>query len=240
MDGTEILAALEANKDRRVRYSHLRSPNLKALRIIFLDFDGVINSVRTYAAYGKYPLSNDNRKDGENYVLDNSVFDKVAIDLINQLCKSADAYIVLSTSWRDQFNFWNTIEMCKEIGLDVGRVIGRTDSGGDSRWRGLQIQRFLDRIQRGKDEVQHMIYDNLLCSDFLSDNPIVVESYVILDDLDNYYMILDEQKSFLIHVDNRNGLSIDNVYLAGELLTNEGDFRLNRLRLKDVHTGQLW
>ena len=53
------------------------------MNIIFLDFDGVLNSARSFAAFGT-----------------SQTFDPVAVKLVERACKEADAQIVVSSSWR--------------------------------------------------------------------------------------------------------------------------------------------
>lgn len=61
-------------------------------RILFLDIDGVLNSVRTYIAFGSYP----DRLTPEHV----AALDPVALGLIRRMCASAGVSIVLSSSWR--------------------------------------------------------------------------------------------------------------------------------------------
>ena len=57
-----------------------------AEKIIFLDFDGVLNSLRSYAAYG------------------DATFCRTSVDLILTLLKQTGAKIVISSSWRESFS----------------------------------------------------------------------------------------------------------------------------------------
>lgn len=64
------------------------------MKVLFLDIDGVLNSVRTCVAYGGYP-----------HKLDQPAFDKVAIKLLQRLCDSAGVSVVLSSAWRITHDF---------------------------------------------------------------------------------------------------------------------------------------
>lgn len=65
------------------------------MKILFLDIDGVLNSVRSAVAYNGYPLVlNKEEIRGEEK------FDEVALNLIRKLCDETGCVIVLSSTWR--------------------------------------------------------------------------------------------------------------------------------------------
>ena len=74
-------------------------PNKKK-KILFLDFDGVINSVRSATAFGGFPW-NVKRESLK-------LFDPVGIALIKKVCDKTGCKIVLSSTWRMCFT-------CKEL-----------------------------------------------------------------------------------------------------------------------------
>lgn len=51
--------------------------------IVFLDFDSVLNSQRTFEAFGTL-----------------STFDPIAVRLVSKLCNETEAEIIISSSWR--------------------------------------------------------------------------------------------------------------------------------------------
>lgn len=67
------------------------------MKVLFLDFDGVINSVRSATAFGGYPWD----------VKEESLrlFDQVAVGLIRLICKDTGTKIVLSSTWRASFPY---------------------------------------------------------------------------------------------------------------------------------------
>lgn len=69
-------------------------------KIIFMDVDGVLNSMKTVYAQGRYPRS----------LRDVLEFDGCAMQLIRRFCEESGAKIVLSSSWRN----WNTVQDCRE------------------------------------------------------------------------------------------------------------------------------
>lgn len=99
------------------------------MKVLFLDIDGVLNSVRSCTALGGFPhdFSDDHMR----------MFDMVAIGLIRRLCRIAGLSVVLSSTWRVQYG-------PKEVSarLDLP-VIDRTpvhSKGG----RGLEIAAWLN------------------------------------------------------------------------------------------------
>lgn len=99
------------------------------MKILFLDIDGVLNSHRTAIAFGGYPFKVHGEQRG--------MFDEVALALIRGIVKTANAQIVLSSSWR-------TSPEWREIGpaLDLP-IIDRTPSGLGPR--GKEIADWLAR-----------------------------------------------------------------------------------------------
>lgn len=66
-------------------------------RILFLDIDGVLNSVKTSVAFGRWPHDITPKE--------LSLFDTAAIALLQRLCDSAGIQIVLSSAWRLSHDF---------------------------------------------------------------------------------------------------------------------------------------
>jgi hypothetical protein len=240
MDGHDIVKILEENRNNQAVYSSFRNINPQALRIVFLDIDGVLNSVSTYVVHGAYPNTNDNWTLGSKYIEKGHCFDNICIQLVNKLCKYTGSLIVVSSSWRNSFNLRHTIEMFSEMGISPEYVVGRTDEYGDNRFRGLQIERFINRLQQGPSEVKKLVEDSLLTRDFLDiKEPIILENYVILDDLDDHYVMLDTQSAYLIHTDNLEGLTLRNTVLAGQILTDNEHFNTKSLQGKS-RPNTLW
>ena len=94
------------------------------MKVVFLDFDGVLNPERNYGA--------------------DCNFSKAAVKNLNTLLeKEPDLKIVISSAWRHK-----GIMFCKEVLIKNGvnsqrRVIGITDMKNDGE-RGDNIKRFLE------------------------------------------------------------------------------------------------
>lgn len=129
------------------------------MKLLFLDFDGVINSAKYYAATAlarkalAYDYSYQNVEDvGHN-------LDKVAVERLNVILRESGAKIVISSSWREAYPLSFLRNLLEHVGC-VGDVIGRTPSfvtdnqgfvaRGD--WvRGHEIQAWMDKLQEPID-----------------------------------------------------------------------------------------
>lgn len=99
--------------------------------VIFLDFDGVLNSTSSMLAL-KHPA-------GDMQPLSNPI----AVGLMSRLCVEADAKVVVSSAWR----IGSSVESLQSVlrrwgGWEIAtRVISTTPVGGNQR--GEQIERWL-------------------------------------------------------------------------------------------------
>ncbi|QDJ96453.1 hypothetical protein Xoosp13_267 [Xanthomonas phage Xoo-sp13] len=170
-------------------------------KIIFLDFDGVINSVRSVVADQKCV----NALQAKHAILAGhkiaSGFDPVAVKLIWQICNKLDAYIVVSSAWRKAINI-NDIRKIfhTEFGWSSGpdeRIIGVTGRH-DNGFRGDEIQAWIDSHTVGITNFQ----------------------YIIVDDSYDFH---DHQHKRFIQTDPYNGFSYENYSKALELFGSEED-----------------
>lgn len=116
-------------------------------RIIFLDFDGVLNSDESIARLGNM-----------------FEFDRAAVALVNELIVKTSAYIVISSTWRGHFLFGENVSFLQRDGLLRSRVLGQTPQL-DRQARGLEIDHWLRRapypvrsfviLDDNKDMVMH-------------------------------------------------------------------------------------
>lgn len=117
------------------------------MRIIFLDIDGVLNSLRSVFALGN-PSKH---------------FDPVAVGLLDKLSEEADAHIVISSSWRHG----NTEALVNEL-YDIchqykephflDRVVGETPRLSNGV-RGDEIEQWLV-MYREEDIESYVIIDD--------------------------------------------------------------------------------
>lgn len=156
------------------------------MKIIFLDFDGVITTPSS-----KYCLSPPH------------------MDILGKILESTGAYIVISSSWR-RYNLEQTINFITSrsnpfVGKNpfpfIDRVIDIT-----KRLRPIKMS---DYIHRG-DEIQEWLDRH------------EVESYVILDDINN---MLESQQSHLVLTDEIDGLTEKDVEKAIGILNENKEKR---------------
>ena len=75
------------------------------MRVLFLDFDGVLNSMRY---------------DRERDMATNMNIDESRLPLLKQIVEATQAKIVLSTSWRHHWN--KNVSDCDDVGLWMNNV----------------------------------------------------------------------------------------------------------------------
>lgn len=86
------------------------------MKIIFLDFDGVLNS---WAWWARQPAATRDRHD---YLLD-----PAAIGLLNQLVMRTGAHVVISSSWRLNSEMRPAATLC--VCGFTGAILGQTPEG---------------------------------------------------------------------------------------------------------------
>ncbi len=79
------------------------------MKVIFLDFDGVLNGIRYI-----------NLMTRENKF--GILLDPERLELLKQIVDETDAKIVLSTSWREHWN--RNPQFCDEIGDEINQTFG--------------------------------------------------------------------------------------------------------------------
>lgn len=120
------------------------------MKIIFLDFDGVISTPMWDAEGLKCSFSSS---------ADGKVNDFQAICWLNQLCKRTNAKIVLSTSWKD----YKSIDFLRELLYNSGlkrhiEIIGKTPqirTEDCSKDRTIEIETYLKEHE--KDNIESLV-----------------------------------------------------------------------------------
>lgn len=103
------------------------------MKIIFLDFDGVLNS-------HKWVKANEHLLNSQTLFMHTDV-DREAVARVDRLCKETGAKVVVSSTWR----LFNSLERLQEILKNhgfTGEVIGRTPRLGGKR--GSEISQWLN------------------------------------------------------------------------------------------------
>jgi hypothetical protein len=162
------------------------------VRIIFLDMDGVMNSMRF--------RSSDEAHVGFGIGFGASQIDPKACVLLDKLVEDADAHIVISSSWRHIWGHEEIGKMLEDRGFQHrGRVIGATPRGRTGS-RGEEVQAWLD-LDRERRAVEP------------ERSPIT--AYVILDDDSDF---AGELREHFVHTDQEVGLTKDDVKRALKIL----------------------
>jgi len=117
-------------------------------KIIFLDIDGVLNSINWYMTRG------DNRHDREG-----DEFDPLAVKRLNEITMSTNSDIVISSCWRLLHTHDDLKRIFNIVGIK-GNIIGKTAYLMHDEFRiprGIEIQHWLKLT---KWENQYVIIDD--------------------------------------------------------------------------------
>jgi hypothetical protein len=126
------------------------------MKVIFLDFDGVINSL-------EYAMEDTERWNSG----DLGMIDERKVSLINEIIKETDAKVVISSTWRTVFDLDTLRSFLSQKGF-IGEVIGATPKpfvmvytmyGKTWSVRGEEIQEWLDK-NYGEVEAFVILDDN--------------------------------------------------------------------------------
>lgn len=184
------------------------------MNIVFLDFDGVLNSQTWFNsqehrdkrnhAIDVYQRQED--KERGRYLQDISSIDPRSVECLNSLVKETKASIVLSTSWRNKGPISYFEQLFQDVGIEAP-IIGKTPrlgfinyDGDDYRYsvpRGCEIKAWLetnkDKLGRKLSEAKYVILD---------------------DDSDMLYW----QRDKFVWCDPYVGLTPNTAYKAGRIL----------------------
>ncbi len=153
--------------------------------IIFLDFEGVLNT-KQYAS----DLRRSGKMPNDQY---GYLFDPTAVSSLRDIIAERDADIVITSSWRNEGldklrKMWADRDMPGEIlditpfAIDKSIII----DGYMIVQRGYEIKQWLRDNGRGRN-------------------------YIIIDDQDDF---LPEQNTHIVRIDKKKGLSPDDVQMA--------------------------
>jgi hypothetical protein len=96
-------------------------------KIIFLDFDGVLNSELSTRQFGtKYRFAKPN------------------VAALNEILRQTEARLVISSSWREGLMLSEIIGYLERDGVMAGRVVGKTEFLNQAR--GLEIDAWLHSV----------------------------------------------------------------------------------------------
>jgi hypothetical protein len=167
------------------------------VKLIFLDFDGVLNSQK-FLRSDFFEESVKGLTDAELYLIQYAyMLDPEAIKLVNDLVTRSGAQVVASTSHRTRYSLEELNKMLQGRGATF-EIIGKTPR--------LLPRKFSEYVDRG-DEIQA----------FLDNPPEPVEAFVILDDFNN----MGDLRDHLVLTSDRTGLRPDHVEDALKILNGD-------------------
>lgn len=196
------------------------------MKLIFLDIDGVLNTLDTMHArhilssrkMKKFDLKYDDPGIRELIRDDfGHLFEDTSVMYLDALVTEFNAHIVISSTWR-----YSGLSVMKQMWAKrrlPGKVIGITPSMGypieDETYgeeyrttaRGFEIKQFMCDIQKGTTPITHCDIRT----------PQVIESYVIFDDDRD---MLKEQWDNFVQCDVQHGLSYEQYEKARAILSN--------------------
>jgi hypothetical protein len=209
-------------------------PDFSKIRLLFLDVDGVLNSRKTVVFTGKWPCYWDEYqvKYKKEHIRYGEAFDKYCVQLVNQVCKVTETFIVISSSWKNCYSDLNMIlDIFEEMGIDPKYIIGRTDDLKTHVRRGAQIKRFMGMFQGSEADRKYMVEKGLLLPSYAVPGEVKVDSYVIVDDLDEEEVFVDQEPN-LVKTDDYEGLTLRDTLSIGQKLTYDIAFGVKDLQGK--------
>ena len=124
------------------------------MKVIFLDFDGVMDT-----AYYGHVLGKEGLSCCDEF---GAVFDPDCVKNLKEIVDKTGAEIVVTSSWKSLMSYEELFKMWEQRGLP-GCVIDMTPSSSECRHRGDEIDAWLKEC---KDECQYVILDDIDESNF--------------------------------------------------------------------------
>ena len=124
------------------------------MKIIFLDFDGVMDT-----AYYGHILGKEGRPSNDEF---GAVFDPICVRNLKEIIDKTGAEIVVTSSWKSLMTYRDMLNMWEQRGLP-GELIDMTSTISTCRNRGDEIDAWLKEC---KDECQYVILDDIDESNF--------------------------------------------------------------------------
>lgn len=124
------------------------------MKIIFLDFDGVMDT-----SYYDHILSKEGKPGNDQY---GAIFDPYCIRNLKRIIEETEADIVVSSSWKYMMSYQDFLNMWKDRGLP-GFITDVTPNPVDRRKRGDEIDAWIEEC---KTECQYVIIDDLEANNF--------------------------------------------------------------------------
>lgn len=174
------------------------------MKVIFLDFDGVVNNI----SYDKYMDIDILVKKGKDKYFTSTWSINNLEPFLNLLlwCQKEDIKIVISSTWRMLFDNYSYIE---EMFCDIFKQYDYQKR--KNKYNDLVIGRTKSFDYRGMEILQ-----------WLKDNEhLNIENYVVIDDEVDYDIKEYIDKKHYVQTDNKVGLTNYDVYMIKNKLTRK-------------------
>jgi HAD domain in Swiss Army Knife RNA repair proteins len=169
------------------------------MKLIFLDFDGVMNSERYFDSITFQTETKGMDWDEIMLIAHHTHLDRDAIQLINQLVDRSEASVIVSSTWRQHYTIDELNKMLKNRGATFNIIAptpvhrsGYVSWGMSNVIRGKEIQEYLDEIEK---PVQFVILDDIDNMTHLSDHLVLTNEDVGItqEDIEKALKILSEE-----------------------------------------------
>lgn len=134
------------------------------MRIIFLDFDGVISNIGCQSRSVFIRSENNLIMYGINI---DQTFNRSSVERLARLTIAAQAKIVFSTSWRSSFSLTELSRMLHAIAPFPKECFAGITPYYEGKKRGLEIADWLKPIMLRHPELQYVILDDAPQNEFL-------------------------------------------------------------------------
>jgi len=168
-------------------------------RVLFLDFDGVLNSEPYFKEWVRTYGRRSPRSPREAFELEAMKLDPQAVQRVNRIVKATGAQVVVSSTWRHYHRLPRLRQLLASRGF-VGEVIGVTPAIRD--------------LERGHE-----------CLAWLACRRQIVYSFVALDDDDDYHYRYMRERLVKVPAAPRDGLRDHHVARAIDLLRKPDTLR---------------
>ena len=124
------------------------------MKVIFLDFDGVMDT-----AYYGHILGKEGRSANDEF---GAVFDPNCVKCLKKIVDKTGAEVVVTSSWKSLMSFGEMLDMWEKRGLP-GELIDMTSTTSTCSNRGDEIDAWLKEC---KEDCQYVILDDIDESNF--------------------------------------------------------------------------
>jgi hypothetical protein len=146
----------------------------RRMKVIFLDFDGVLNSAASF--HMEYRIRKFNPNDDSLPPVMETLCRVCTSNFQYILDTVPDAKIVISSTWRELFSIDWLKDKLASYGIDSSRVIDKTPSISSAYYRGTEIKKWME-MHMGEEVTHFVIIDDNHIGGPYGDKEIVSTSW---------------------------------------------------------------